>query len=50
MGIFYNWKLIKTVPHLWAEIGGNTRNLVDTTTNPETQALPDVPDYADIML
>ena len=50
MGIFYNWKLIKTVPHLWAEIGRNTRGSVDTMVTTDTQALPDVPDYADIML
>lgn len=47
LGIFYNWKLVKTVPHLWSEIGGNSDG---TTEDGETQAINDSRDYADMML
>ncbi len=58
MGIFYNWKLVRTVPHLWSEIGQNTLPLspstdtTDTTvtTNGNTQTPDMTQDYTDMML
>lgn len=50
MGIFYNWKLVKTVPHLWSDIGQDVVNISDTTGDGGSQMTSDVPDYADLML
>ncbi|HBB26884.1 TPA: hypothetical protein DCZ36_00105, partial [Candidatus Gracilibacteria bacterium] len=47
LGIFYNWKLVKTVPHLWSEIGGNSDS---TTEDIGVQTIDDSRDYADMML
>lgn len=44
MGVFYNWKLVKTVPHLWNDIGPS--GVVST----DAEAPGDIPDYADILL
>jgi len=50
MGIFYNWKLVKTVPHLWSEIGRNSANADNTVEYGETQMIDDSRDYADMIL
>jgi hypothetical protein len=60
MGIFYNWKLIKTVPHLWSEIGNNNTSPITNSNNDSSnvsatdgelsQTMTDTPDYADIIL
>lgn len=50
MGVFYNWKLVKTIPHTWNEIGGNIINSSDTSGDMESQVIEDTRDYADIML
>lgn len=50
MGIFYNWKLIRTVPHLWSEIGKSNAPSPDNSGEGDTWASNDLPDYADIML
>lgn len=50
MGIFYNWKLMRTVPHLWNEIGKNDAGSFDATEGDGTQSVDDAPDYTDIML
>lgn len=47
MGIFYNWKLVRSVPHLWNDIGGSA--ISDGTEEDDVQS-SDSPDYADIML
>lgn len=50
MGIFYNWKLVKTVPHLWSEIGRNNTNSTDIMGSGEVQPPDNSPDYADMIL
>lgn len=52
MGVFYNWKLVKTVPHLWSEIGGAGGTPVDTSTPVGDTGTPvsDSSDHTDIML
>ncbi len=48
MGVFYNWKLIKTIPRIWNEIGGSPEISSDSADGDTTSS--DSPDYADIML
>lgn len=51
MGIFYNWKLVKTIPHTWSEIGKSLESTADVTGDGETRTTTDeAPDFADIML
>lgn len=51
LGVFYNWKLIRTVPHLWSEIGKKNTS-TSSVTSTETPIAEDSgsPDYTDIML
>jgi hypothetical protein len=51
MGIFYNWKLIKSVPRLWSDISGNNTIVsTDTPSDSETPITDTASDYTDIML
>lgn len=50
MGVFYNWKLLKTVPHMWSEIGQSNAIPSDTTGDSEAPVIDDSRDYADFIL
>ena len=50
MGVFYNWKLVKTIPRSWNDIGQNNASLNDTTPEGDTSSSSDTPDYTDILL
>lgn len=49
MGVFYNWKLVKTIPYLWQEIGGSAV-VSNISENGDAPVMNDVRDYADILL
>lgn len=46
MGVFYNWKLLKTIPSLWSEIGQKT----NAGNDEEVSTFDDTEDYTDLLL
>ena len=51
MGIFYNWKLVRTVPHLWSEIGQDiSPSPSNNAGNGDIQTPDTTQDYTDMML
>lgn len=52
MGIFYNWKLMRSVPSIWSEIGNTYSNSSSpiVTGGESVQSMNNSPDYTDILL
>lgn len=52
MGIFYNWKLMRSVPSIWSEIGNIHSNSSSpiVTDGESVQSMNNIPDYTDILL
>ena len=50
MGVFYNWKLVKTIPRSWNDIGQNNIGSSDAPTEEDASSSGDAPDYTDILL